>query len=62
VSTKLLTTEETADLIHVVPGTLMVWRSTGRYNLKYIKVGRKVFYDESDVHAFLEEQKRTQTA
>ena len=61
-TTKLLTTEQTADLIHVVPGTLSVWRSEGRYNLKYIKIGRKVFYDESDIQDFLEQRKRTQTA
>lgn len=61
-TTNLLTPNQTAELIHVEPETLAVWRSLGRYNLKFIKIGRKVLYDEADVHAFIEERKRTQTA
>ena len=36
--------KQAAAAIGVKPGTLSVWRSTGRYNLPYIKVGRLVRY------------------
>ena len=37
-----------ADILDVSPGTLSVWRSTGRYNLPFVKIGRKVRYRKSD--------------
>lgn len=58
----LLTPHQTSDIIHVTAETLAVWRSEGRYSLKYVKIGRKVFYDEADVQAFIEERKQSQTA
>lgn len=33
--------------------TLAVWRSTGRYPLKYIKVGRSVKYQVGSIREFL---------
>ena len=33
--------------------TMCVWRSTGRYNLPYIKVGRLVRYRISDLAEFI---------
>jgi len=47
-----------ADLLDVTPGTLSVWRSTGRYNLPFIKVGRKVRYRRTDLLAWLERRTR----
>lgn len=47
-----------ADLLDVTPGTLSVWRSTGRYNLPFIKVGRKVRYRRADLLAWLERRTR----
>jgi excisionase family DNA binding protein len=49
----LLTDAEAAAYIGVSPGTLTVWRCTGRYNLPYIKVGRLVRYRQSDIDAWL---------
>jgi excisionase family DNA binding protein len=43
-----------AALLDVSPGTLSVWRSTGRYNLPYLKIGRKVRYRRADLEAWLE--------
>ncbi len=40
------------------PNTLAIWRSTQRYQLPYLKVGRKVYYDERDLLAFLERSRR----
>jgi excisionase family DNA binding protein len=54
----LLTNEEAAAYLGLKPGTLDVWRSTKRYCLPYIKVGRLVRYRKSDLDRFLEEQTR----
>lgn len=50
---RLYSPEEAAKYLGVVENTLSVWRSTGRYNLPYIKVGRLVRYRLSDLQAFL---------
>ena len=52
-SDPLLTTREMAEFLGVAPGTLEVWRTTKRYALPYIKVGRKVRYRRSAGEAFL---------
>lgn len=44
------------NLLGVTAHTLAVWRSTGRYNLPFVKVGKSVRYKLADVHAFLEER------
>ena len=51
---RLLTEDETANLLAVAPQTLSVWRSTKRYGLRYSKIGRNVRYKLSDVMAFIE--------
>ena len=42
-----------AEVLGVKPSTLAVWRSTGRYRLPYLKVGRLVKYRISDLAEFL---------
>ena len=42
-----------ASVLGVRATTMCVWRSTGRYNLPYIKVGRLVRYRISDLAEFL---------
>jgi hypothetical protein len=49
----LLSELQAAQFIGVKPTTLQVWRSTKRYGLKYIKVGRLVRYRTSVLQAFL---------
>lgn len=49
----LRTPIQVAELLGVSIGTLSVWRSTGRYPLKYIKLGGLVRYRLSDVLEFL---------
>ena len=51
---RLLTEDEAADLLANKPQTLSVWRTTKRYDLPYVKVGRNVRYKLSDVQAFIE--------
>ncbi len=51
---KLLTRKEAAEYIGMSPGTLAVWASTKRYDLKPIKVGTKaVRYFRSELDKFL---------
>lgn len=46
--------ESAANYLEISPGTLDVWRSTKRYAIPYIKVGRLVKYRQSALDAFLE--------
>lgn len=45
--------KQAAEALGVKPTTLAVWRSTGRYKLPYLKVGRLVKYRISDIAEFL---------
>ena len=48
--------------IFVEPGTLSVWRSTGRYGIPFVKVGRLVRYRLSALDAWLQSRTRTSGA
>ncbi len=50
----LLTEQQAAVLLDVKPGTLQVWRSTKRYPLAFVKVGRNVRYRRSAIEAFVD--------
>ncbi len=49
----LLTREEAAAYLGVTPHTLAVWKSTKRYNLPVVKVGRLARYRKTDLDAFI---------
>lgn len=49
----LLSPTEVAEFLGVTIGTLSVWRCTGRYPLRFVKVGRSVKYRQSDVESFI---------
>ncbi|EKO3368778.1 helix-turn-helix domain-containing protein [Vibrio fluvialis] len=53
--------KQAAEYLGLSEGTLAVWASTGRYQLPFVKVGRKVFYRQSDLDAFVESNVLTQT-
>jgi hypothetical protein len=57
----LLDDHQAAIALDVSPGTLSVWRSTGRYNLPFVKIGRKVRYRAGDLRRFLEDRVKTHT-
>lgn len=57
-SKDLLDEKAAAAVLDVTPGTLSVWRSTGRYNLPFVKVGRKVRYRQSDLESWLQSRYR----
>ncbi|MBL8369621.1 MAG: helix-turn-helix domain-containing protein [Candidatus Accumulibacter sp.] len=57
-SRDLLDEKATAKFLDTSPGTLTVWRSTGRYNLPFIKIGRNVRYRRADLIVWLEKRTR----
>jgi excisionase family DNA binding protein len=58
----LLNNSEAAAYLGVTEGTMMVWRSTGRYQIPFIKVGRLVRYRLNDLNTFLDSRTQTKTA
>jgi excisionase family DNA binding protein len=52
----LLTEQQAAEVLGVKPSTLQVWRSTARYSLPFVKVGRLVRYRRSALDAFLRDR------
>jgi len=52
----LLTPREAAEMLRTTPGTLNVWRCTGRVALPYIKRGRSVLYRRADIERYLEQE------
>lgn len=53
---------DAARVLGVKTSTLAVWRSTGRYDLPYMKVGRLIRYRVSDLADFLAKFTTTKTA
>lgn len=58
---QLMTEKETASLICYTPRALQNWRLRGG-GPKYVKIGRSVRYQRSDVLEFIEERKRRHTS
>jgi excisionase family DNA binding protein len=53
-SDELLTPDDVAEMLDVSPQTLASWRTTGRYDLPFLRIGRLVRYRRSDIEDFLE--------
>jgi excisionase family DNA binding protein len=51
-----------AEFLNISAGTLSVWRSTGRYALPFVKIGRNVRYRLSDLEAWIEQRTRSNGA
>jgi len=51
---KYYSPQQLAELLQTTVQTLASWRSTGRYNLPFIKIGRKVLYRSEDMDAWLD--------
>jgi excisionase family DNA binding protein len=58
----MLTAKQAADFLGVTVGTLEVWRSTGRYGIPYVKIGRCVRYKVTDLENFLTSRTFTNTS
>ena len=52
---------EAAQYLGVKPQTLAAWRCTGRQSLRYIKIGSRIFYRQSDLDEFLNRRTVTPT-
>ena len=55
---KLLKPQEVSQVLGVTENTLAVWRSTQRYPLRFVKVGRSVMYRTDDLAHFIDERTR----
>ena len=53
-SYRLLNRKEAAEILGVKVDTLAVWKSTRRYNIPVVKVGRLARYRYSDLLEFIE--------
>ena len=51
---KLLTPAEAAEILGIKVDTLTIWRSTKRYPLPFVRVGRRIKYKAEDVLSFIE--------
>ena len=54
----LIDCQETAEILGISKSALEAWRTTGRYQLPFIKVGRNVRYRRSDVLEWLDSRTR----
>lgn len=57
---QLLSVEQTAELLCVSVATLNAWRSNGRHNLPYVRVGNRIRYRLSDLREWLQSRTTTQ--
>ena len=53
---EMMTPKQAAEYLGIAAQTLAVWRSTGRYALPFVKVGRNVRYRRSDLDKFFQRQ------
>ena len=51
--TELLSRKEAAVYLGVSEQTLAIWKTTGRYSLPVVKIGRLAKYRKSDLDAFI---------
>ena len=57
----LLDQPQAAAFLDLSEHALQIWRTTGRYGLPYIKLGRKIRYRLGDLRQFLASRTRTHT-
>lgn len=62
VAHEMLTRPEAAAYLGVKVPTLAAWKSTGRYGLPCVKVGRLVKYRRADLDEFIRRNTTTSTA
>ena len=51
---EMLSTKRAAQYLGFETNTLAVWRSNGRHNLKFVRIGRSIRYRKSDLDRFLD--------
>jgi hypothetical protein len=60
-ATNALNEAAAAAYLGVQPQTLAVWRSTGRYSLKFFRAGRKILYRRAALDSWIEGRTATST-
>ena len=50
----LLSRKDAAEYLGLKESTLAIWKCTKRYDLPYVKIGRKIKYRLSDLQNFVE--------
>ena len=55
-SESLLTPRQAAELLAIQPGTLASWRSSGKYSLPHVQLGRTIRYRRSDLDQFVQQR------
>lgn len=58
----LLTPEQAGAVLGLSPQTLANWRTDGRKDLSYRKIGRAIRYQHADLLAFAESRRRNNTS
>ena len=58
---RLLTPSQAGEYLGIKPQTLAVWRSCGRHDLPFVKVGGRVKYRRSDLDDWLAARTHTHT-
>jgi hypothetical protein len=53
---EMLSPRDAAKKLHTTYGTLAVWRCTRRKALRFVRLGRKIFYKAEDIAAFINAQ------
>jgi len=53
--------KETSEKLRVTEQTLAKWRSTKKYSLKFVRSGRRIFYNAADVLEFIASRTGTET-
>lgn len=61
IESDVMTPDQAAEYLGIAKQTLAVWRSKGRYDLPFIKMGRRVRYRKTDLDRFLEGRTFTNT-
>jgi excisionase family DNA binding protein len=56
----LLTRKQAAEYLGLHSQTLAKWASTGSQQLRYLKIGNRTFYRQSDLDAWVKSRERTQ--
>ena len=53
IALELVNAKRAAEILGVSAGTLAIWRSTQRYDLPFVKVGRRCLYNMRDIAEFV---------
>jgi excisionase family DNA binding protein len=53
---------DAARYLNLKEQTLAAWATSGRYGLRFTKIGRLCFYSKADLDAFMESRSGTSTA